>query len=374
MKKILSLLIAVICCVLFPSMSVYGEYTYDDTLSEFLKSSGAEDLLQNQEFIPEDVDFSDTSALTGMTFTGFLQKLWNMAIEEIQSPVKTLSLCMGVIILSAMASGLQTGNGKIQAVYEVLCILCASGIASEPVTSAFVSASGILERSADFMLAFSGIFGGILTVSGGLTTATVYQSSIVALCEIAMHIATKVLIPLLRMCLAMCIVDAVNPAVSLQGFIQLIQKVTAWILGLMMAVFLGMLTVQSLVAVSADRAGTKAVKYVISGAVPIIGGAVSDAYSAVLGSVGILRSGVGMVGILALCSLFMPALLNLGIYRLLMAVSSAVSGLFMADGLTRFFKNVECILATGFSVAVSFSVMFVFSSASVLLISGTLSP
>jgi stage III sporulation protein AE len=189
-----------------------------------------------------------------------------------------------------------------------------------------------------------------------------------------MHIATKVLIPLLRMCLAMCIVDAVNPAVSLQGFIQLIQKVTAWILGLMMAVFLGMLTVQSLVAVSADRAGTKAVKYVISGAVPIIGGAVSDAYSAVLGSVGVLRSGVGMVGILALCSLFMPALLNLGIYRLLMAVSSAVSGLFMADGLTRFFKNVECILATGFSVAVSFSVMFVFSSASVLLISGTLSP
>ncbi len=360
--------------MLFPAMTVYGESNYDDTLSSLLESSGAGDLLENNDFIPENADISDTSALTEMTFTGFMQKIWNMAVDEIQLPIQTLSLCMGVIILSAMASGLQVGNGKIQAVYEVICILCASGIVAEPVTNAFISSSGILENSADFMLAFSGIFAGILTVTGGMTTATVYQSSIVALCEIAMHIATKILIPLLRMCLAMSIVDAVNPAVSLEGIIQLMQKVITWILGLMMAVFLGMLTVQSLVAVSADRAGTKAVKYVISGAVPIIGGAVSDAYSAVLGSIGVLRSGVGMLGILALCSIFMPALVNLGIYRGLMAISSAVSGLFMADGLTRFFKNLECILAMGFSVAVSFSVMFIFSATAVLLISGTLSP
>jgi len=360
--------------MLFPAMTVYGEYDYDDTLSSLLESSGAGDLLQNNDFVPENADISDTSALTEMTFTGFIRKVWNMAVDEIQLPMKTLSLCMGVIILSAMASGLQGGNGKIRAVYEVICILCACGIVAEPVTNALISSSGILENSADFMLAFSGIFAGILTVSGGMTTATVYQSSIVALCEIAMHTATKILIPLLRMCLAMSIVDAVNPAVSLEGIIQLIQKVTAWILGLMMAVFLGMLTVQSLVAVSADRAGTKAAKYVISGAVPIIGGAVSDAYTAVLGSMGVLRSGVGMLGILALCSLFMPALVKLGIYRLLMAISSAVSGLFVADGLTRFFKNMESILAMGFSVAVSFSVMFIFSAAAVLLISGTLSP
>ena len=111
----------------------------------------------------------------------------------------------------------------------------------------------------------------------------------------------------------------------------------------------------------------------ISGCVPIIGGAVSDAYAAVLGSMGVLRSGAGVVGIAAMLTLLLPVLLELGLYRLLTGAAAAVSELFGTAALTKLFKNLESVLAVGFSAAVSFSVMFIFSTAVMMLIGGGLS-
>ena len=171
--------------------------------------------------------------------------------------------------------------------------------------------------------------------------------------------------------MAMAIVDAVNPSVSLEGMLRCIHKAAAWVLGLLMSVFLGFLTVQSLVSASADRVGTKAAKYVISGAVPVVGGAVSDAYTALLGSMGVLRSGVGMIGIAALLSLVLPGILELLTARLCTAFGAAAAELFAVPRLTRLLKNLECVLALGFSTAVSFTVMFLVSTAMLLLITGT---
>ena len=182
------------------------------------------------------------------------------------------------------------------------------------------------------------------------------------LCDIALEIAVKLLFPFLTMNLAMSLIDAVNPAVSLEGIIKLIQKITVWILGFLMALFLGFLSVQSVVSTAADRVGTKAAKYAISGFVPFVGGAVSDAYSAVLGSMNLLKSTAGMIGVLAVLALLLPVLTELFLYKALVSIASAAAELFAADRLTRLFRNLESVLSAGFSVAVSFSVMFIIST------------
>ena len=370
MKHLATLLTVLLCCLTFTHLTAHAEYTYDDTLSELFSASGADELT---EFLPEEYDLSDPSALTSLSPKDVLHQVWKMFTEELSEPLTTLALLMGVILLSALADSFRGAEDAVGSVYETVCVLCAVGIVSEPVICAFLQSASVLEHTADFTLTYSAVFGSILTVSGGITTAAVYRSSIALLCELAMEAATRLLFPLLSMCLAMSIVDAVNPSISLAGVIRCIQKVAAWILGLLMALFLGLLSIQSMVAVSADRATTKAAKYMISGLVPFIGGAVSDAYTAVLGSMNVLRSGVGMIGILAMASLLLPVLLQLGIYRMLTSVAAAAAELFASSHLTKLFRNMECVLATGFSAAVSFSVMFIFSTAVMMLLGGNVS-
>ena len=360
MRKCFAILLAVCLSFLMLPLHVHADVVYDETISALLAGSEETSLLP-------DGDLTDPAVLTGIGLQDLLEKLGAMLRTESTAPLQTLMLLFGVILLSSLAQSLRQGEG-VGTVYECICALCAVGLISTPMTAVFERAASVLSRTSDFMLGFTGIYGGVIAVSGGVSTAALYQGSMAVVCEVALEISTKLIFPLLSMSLAMSIVDAVNPAVALSGLIGMIHKVTAWVLGLLMAAFLGLLSVQSMVTAAADRAGTKAAKYVISGAVPIVGGAVSDAYAAVLGSMGVLRSGTGMAGILLLLSILLPVILSLGLYRLIVMAAGAAAELFGVPTLTRLFKNLETVLATGFSAAVCFGVMFVFSTAVLMLI------
>lgn len=332
------------------------QYYYDETLSALLDASGTGELL-------EDIGLEqDVSALTEMQFSDFMDDVLQNITSQIHAPLQTLGLLIGVILLSALAGSLKHHKHAIGQIYDVITVLCATGTVIMPFTEIFLRSAQILEKTADFMLLFSAIFGGILGINGNLTASAGYQSAMVILCDIALEVAVKLLFPFLTMSLAMSLVDAVNPAISLAGMIKLVQKITVWILGFLMALFLGFLSVQSIVSTAADRLGTKAIKYAISGFVPFVGGAVSDAYSAVLGSMNMLKSATGMIGILAILSLLLPVLAELFLYKAVTAIASAVAELFSASGLARLFRNLESVLSVGFSVAVSFSVMFIVST------------
>ena len=334
------------------------EYYYDETLSELLQVSGTGELLENIGLE------QDVSSLTEMQFSDFMNEILHSMKNQIYAPLQMMGLLIGIILLSALAESLKhsSHNKAISQIYDIISVLCAAATVIAPITEIFLHSAEILEKAADFMLVFSAIFGGILGINGNLTASAGYQGAIVILCNVALEIAVKLLFPFLTMSLSMSLVDAVNPAVSLSGMIKLIQKITVWILGFLMALFLGFLSVQSIVSSSADKLSTKAIKYAISGFVPFIGGAVSDAYSAVLGSMNLLKSATGMIGILAVFALLLPVLTELFLYKAVAAGAAAIAELFSASGLTRLFKNLESVLSVGFSISVSFSVMFIVST------------
>lgn len=362
MRRLGVLLGMLLCLWLVAGLPVHAE----ETLS---------DVLEDTEMAPyaSQFDLSDPSTLTSVTFRDVLNRIGTQLRDAVTEPLRTFLLLLGVCMMAALAGSLHDGGDGPGTVYETVCVLCAVGIAVPPVSRAFMVSASVLTHTADLTAGFSAVYAGVLAAGGGVSSAAVYEGSMAAACELSMEITARMLMPMLNMCMAMSIVDAVNPAISLDGLIRMLQKLTAWVLGLLMAVFLGLLSVQSMVSVAEDRAGTKAAKYMISGCVPIIGGAVSDAYAAVLGSMGVLRSGVGFVGIAAVLSLVVPVLLELGLYRLLTGAAGAAAELFGVPYLTRLFRNLEAVLAAGFSAAVSFSVMFVFSTAVMMLIGGGLS-
>lgn len=379
MRKYLCCLLAAALFMLLHPCTVRAEegtLTYEESLSVLLESSGTGELLSEREvndlLEEQGVSLDDPESVTAFSITAFLENLAEQAVTASAEPLKVFGLLMGVILLSAFAESLQSSRSSTGEVYEMICVLCAVGVMADPVSAVFLEASAHLEVSADFMLRFSAIFGAVMTVCGGLTTAAAYQAGMLAVCEIVMQISVHVMLPVLSMGLALSIVDAVNPAVSLEGMVKLFHKATIWLLGLLMSVFLGMLSVQSMVAASADRASSKTTKFVLSNFIPFVGGAVSDAYATVAGSMGVLKTTTGVVGILSVLSLLLPVLLKLGIYRFLIAAAAAIGELFGVQRVTKLLRNAESVLAAAFSISVSFSVIFIVSTAMMLMIGGNL--
>lgn len=378
MKKILLCILSALFSILLCTTTVHAEepLSYDETLSALLDASGTEEMLAEhgveESLLAQGIELDDPNTLTSVSFERALEQLAQQALDAAALPLRTFGLLLGVILLSAFADSLQSSRASVAAIYEMVCVLCAVGVIAEPISNVFIESAQQLSASAGFMLNFSMIFGAVLAACGGITAAAGYQTAMLAVCEIAMQLAVHMMLPILSMGLALSIVDAVNPAISLGGVVKFLHKVVIWMLGLLMTVFLGMLTLQSMTAVSADGFTSKTTKFVISNSIPFVGGAVSDAYSTVLGSLGVLRSTTGIIGILSVLTLLLPVVLELGIYRLLTAAAASVAEIFAVQRLTRLLKNTESILAAAFSVSVSFCVIFIVSTAIMLLLGGSL--
>lgn len=344
----------------------------DDMTQTFAEESGSADVTDSLDWDVQSVldrlglSVSDPTKI-GEVFT--LSTVWDVLgeyiSEHVERPFQMLAGLLTVIIFAALLQGLHSGNMRngTEQVFEFLCALAAVGILAEPLCQSFTAVENALNQGAEFMLIFVPVFAGILAAGGTASSAVCYQTAVIALADGVMQMITRVLLPFCTMGFALAIVDAVSPSVSVSGLLTLSKKVTTWVLGLFMSVFLGVLSMQNWITGSVDTAATKTTKYVISNFVPVVGSAVSDAYTAVRSSLQILRSTTGVIGIAAICILFLPPLVQLLLYRGVVAIGTAAAELFGTQRLLRLLRGTQQVLAIAFALLVCFGVMFVVATA-----------
>lgn len=368
MKRVLAAL-SVLFCVWWLALPVQAE-----AAQEIYEQSGASELTVNEDaqavLDEQNLSFSDPQGILSFSPSGIASSLLERVKAELTAPLRLGGVLIAVTILAAMTGGIGDGlqDRSLSRMFEMICVLvCVTQITS-PMASCFLAAGNGLQEGGTFMLAFVPVFTTVVAAGGGPVTASAYHMVVLTLAEVAVQIATGILMPLLQMCLALSIVDAVHPTLSLSGFIGGIKKVVTWGLGLVMALFVGLLSVQGVVSTSADSVATKATKFMLSSCVPVVGGAVSDAFSTVRGSLGVLRSGVGGVGIVALAATVLPPLVHLALYRLSLFVAGLAADVLEIPQLRRLFHNLESILSVAIGILACFSFMLLLSTALVMML------
>ncbi|WP_294581244.1 stage III sporulation protein AE [uncultured Ruminococcus sp.] len=310
---------------------------------------------------------SISSDLSGETFT--MQTMWDAVSaylsQRIEAPFQMLAGIFSVILFAALLQSIE--NGSLQKntsqVFEYLCAVAAVSVLASPLLQSFSAVETALSQGADFMTAFVPVFAGILAAGGTVGSAVCYQTAVIALADGVMQMICRVLLPFCTMSFALAIIDAVSPSVSVGGLLRLSRKITTWTLGLFMSGFLGVLSMQNFISGSVDTAASKTTRYVISNFVPVVGSAVSDAYTTVRGSLQILRSTTGVIGILSLALLFLPPLVQLLLYRGVVALGTAAAELFGTKRLHRLLQGTQQALAIAFALLVCFGVLFVIATA-----------
>ncbi|MCL2071662.1 MAG: stage III sporulation protein AE, partial [Oscillospiraceae bacterium] len=163
--------------------------------------------------------------------------------------------------------------------------------------------------------------------------------------------------------LGVSIAGAVSPDLKTEKLADTVKTVVIWILGFLATIFTGLLTVQSLVSGNTDSVAMKAVKFTVSGGVPIIGGAISDALGVVNGSAAILKSTTGAFGIVAIAAVCLPVLLSIAGYRIALTLAATVSDMFGASRLSVLLKSGENVLTIILAMLVCFAVIMLVSIA-----------
>ena len=102
----------------------------------------------------------------------------------------------------------------------------------------------------------------------------------------------------------------------------------------MLYVFSAYMGITGVVSGSVDAASIKATKLAISGAVPVVGGILSDASEALLVGAGVIKSAVGVYGLLAILATWIGPFLQIGCQYLLLKATAALCGVIGAKETT----------------------------------------
>ncbi|MEG1870325.1 MAG: hypothetical protein RR205_05695, partial [Oscillospiraceae bacterium] len=301
MKRILMLILPLI--LVFTSVVCYAEeqsnppFDIDGELGKL----GSEQLLDE---IPEEaketldkMNFSgmSISEIIAMSPNEFFNVIKNIVVTQVRRPIQIFATLIGIILLSAFLTGMKQSflDNSLNGVFSVVSALCVISFISEPIVKCISSTARGLQQCALFILSFIPVFTGVVAAGGHPLTATTYNIFLFTACQIVSQVAASVLIPLMSIYFAMCLVSSAAPEMNLDGITSFIKTSVCWVLGLMTTIFVGLFSIQTLVGTGSDALATKAGRFIIGSFIPVVGGALSDAFSAAQGCLLLMKSTLG---------------------------------------------------------------------------------
>ncbi|MEG2083813.1 MAG: hypothetical protein RRY38_04350, partial [Oscillospiraceae bacterium] len=228
--------------------------------------------------------------------------------EYIAQPFKIIGVSVAILVLCALANAVCDSSAAALAVR-----ICGSAAVAVAVTGTVLAlaqeAAGTIVRARTFSAAFVPVFAGLLVSSGHIGTGAFYGSAVLAAQSAFAGALTSYLEPLTGVILGLSVVSGIKDN-GLDAIVGGIKRLTLWVLTGATTIFCGIVKLQTTVTASADSLALRASRFVIGGAVPVIGRTVSEALATVGGGLSVIRGSVGTAGILAIAAIFLPAILK----------------------------------------------------------------
>ncbi|MEG2624219.1 MAG: hypothetical protein RSC06_15100 [Clostridia bacterium] len=140
-------------------------------------------------------------------------------------------------------------------------------------------------------------------VASGLNTFALTSASVTAAVTIAGHLSEKL---------------------RLDALFGLLRKLYAFALGAAMTLFTAVMAVQGALSRGYDGASIQTARFAVGSLLPIVGGEVADSIDALLTSAALVKSALGVTGLLLLSAACLSPLLQIGAYLIAVRLASAL--------------------------------------------------
>ncbi len=257
-----------------------------------------------------------------------VQRLTNLFFGELRLSLRVLALLLAMGIFLAVLRNLQSSFGRdgvgkcaelAAAAYLTAVALQAFSTASEYASAAVEDLTAIMHGVIPVTLSL--MLSGGMAVSGGAIHPLIYF-----MCSVMSAVVKRAVIPLALFSMALYLLGGMSSGINVNGLADLCQRLNTYLLGFLMVLFTGVLSVTKFAATSFDSVAARGLKFAVSAAVPVVGGSIADAMSSVAGGSILLKNTVGAAGVAALIGVALFPVVKIGALSLVFRVSGALMG------------------------------------------------
>lgn len=372
MKKILKKLIfSVAFVILFFAFSVNVsalEENIDSYNEEFDFQSIVDAIDDDTAAILNDIGIDELSfeKIFSVNIQKVFTVLFDITKRSFTNPLKFLISATGLLILTALFSSFHNASQTISVISSSVLALSASVAVVNAVATAF----SVLETLNIFTTAFAGVFSMIVSASGKVALGASYASLAVLSDTLFSALLTGISQPAVNTMCSLGFLSCFDIYSFSQKISSMVKKMYITFLGFVGTFFSGIITLKGVMGAGVDSLTSRGIRFVVGRTVPIVGGAVSDTYYALVSSLSLIKSTVGIFGIVTVVLTVFPSLLELVGWIFALSVVILISELLGAKecvGMFEVFKDALTLLS---ATTVFSAVIFIVSVGVVIFVRG----
>ena len=245
--------------------------------------------------------------------TKVLNRIAELFLGEVRSNLSALLKIIVIAVLAGILCNLQgpfNGEG-VADVSFLVCFIVIAGLAVSVFAEIVQTAMSTIDSLTLFMQGLIPSMTGIIAAGGGAASGMALSPSLFLCMQVITYLAKNVFLPMILVITALSVINNMSGRFHITKLIEFARQALKWSSGILLTVFIGILSLQGFSSAFVDGVAGKTVKYAICNFVPLVGNVLSDSVEAVCASTLVVKNAVGVTGVLALLSICVGPLLKL---------------------------------------------------------------
>lgn len=250
----------------------------------------------------------------------------SLLLKEVKSVLGLSFSIIAIGIISALLKNLQEAFNT-EGISEVAFYACYALMIVMLTKTFLISldmAKDVITNVVEFMSKLLPVLVLMLGAAGGLTQAATMDPIILGATILIPQIYLNIIIPLILSSFVLQFANNMSNGSKLSNLCDITKKSTMWIQGIVITIFIGLLTVRGITASTIDAVTLKTTKFAIDNFIPIVGKSFSDAISSVAGYSLIIKNAIGSIGLIAIILIILYPIIKIVLSSIIFKLSASL--------------------------------------------------
>ena len=282
----------------------------------------------------------DYNTLVNFSISDFTNSVKDILKGAAQTPLEACIVILVFIIISSFFQNLKSTmiDSEMSTLFSTVSALIIAVVLAIKMKTTISLACSSIAICADFIYAFIPVFCVIVATSGNTVAAFSTNTLLLSLAQTLNYISKNIFVPLTNCFLSIGIYAGLRSELNLKSLLAFMKKYITTGISVCAAAFVSVLSIKTAVAARADAIGLRSIRFAINSVVPVIGSAISEGLLSIQSYSSLIRSSVGVVGIIAVVLVFLPAIIEVVFWRFFLLLSSIISDVFGDKSVTLVLK------------------------------------
>ena len=286
--------------------------------------------------------------------------LGKMLVKEVVLNFNVMGQILVLAVLCAILQNLHgafEGTGVGRVAYSACYILIAI-VAMKSFHTAMTFGSQAIDTMVSYTQALFPTMIALLVSVGAITSSTVFQPIIFGSISLIITAIKYLIIPLVYFSAVLSLLNNLSEGIQVNRLASLLRQTAVGVLGVMLTIFLGVISVQGVASSSLDGLTIKTAKFAMDKFVPIVGKFLNDAFDTVVSCSMLIKNGIGVAGLVVLLMICLFPLVKIFSIIAIYKITSALIEPILDNQIVKCLNDMSNSLLIIFSAVLSVGVLF----------------